>query len=83
VRVDRSYVGEGDFLITPVSLDPRLEGGTPRLLRPPSAPPTARIARPPEGSLTVERGEAFELDGGPSQADEGRTLDWYRWKRLQ
>ncbi|HET6231525.1 MAG TPA: phage tail protein [Longimicrobiaceae bacterium] len=78
VRVERSYVGISDFLITPVSLDPRLEGGSVQVLRPGSAPPVADAGEP----LVAERGYPFELDGSGSHADPGRTLEWYRWKRL-
>lgn len=77
VRVERSHVGVRDLLLSPVSLDPRLEGGEARFLEPPSPPPVARLSAPAE----VEAGDAFELDGTASRAAPGRTIDWYRWTR--
>jgi phage tail-like protein len=41
VRVNRSQLGVRDHLVSPVSLDPRLEGGSAAVAAPPGAPPAA------------------------------------------
>ena len=78
VRVNRSRVGVRDFVVAPVSLDPRLEGGDPGVGSPPPDPPVARLTR---DEMEVPGTAPFELDGTPSEADEGQWIDRYRWMR--
>jgi phage tail-like protein len=75
VRIDRSRVGVRDHLITPVALDPRLEGGRMKVVLPPG-PPTARLT---EEQMTVGHGETIRLDGTLSEATKGHWLEEYQW----
>ena len=73
-RVNRSYVSNGDYIMGPATLDPRLEGigsGVPEL---PGRKPIARAS-----DVTVNYGEDFTLDGSASEAAPGRTLTSYHW----
>ncbi len=76
VRVERSVLGGGDFLIAPASLDPRLAGATPAAKIP---PPVAKL-RGPEGPVSPI--ESFQLDGSDSTAAPGHAIDHYRWRLL-
>ncbi|MEC5385345.1 phage tail protein [Uliginosibacterium sp. H3] len=75
VRVDRSSLGMGDFLIGQALLDPRLSG-TP--LNAPVAPPVADAG----ADQTVAAGNSFILDGSASQAAPGHGIEEYRWRLL-
>jgi phage tail-like protein len=73
-RVHRGYVGRGDYVMGPATLDPRLEGigsGRPEL---PGQKPVARA-----GNVTAEYGSDFTLDGSSSEAAPGRRLTSYHW----
>lgn len=74
VQVQRSSLGNGDFLIGAVSLDPRLAG----VSAPPSLPPVADAGP----DRTVRSTESFVLDGSGSTAAPGRHLTEYRWRWL-
>lgn len=71
-RVGVSRAGR-DYVIGPVTLDPRLAGAAA------TPPPTAR-ARAPDTPPAF--GESFVLDGSESRAASGRRIDRYRWRRL-
>jgi hypothetical protein len=73
-RTDVSSLGQ-DFVIGPVSLDPRMAGAA---APPPSQPPTADAG----ADRTVPFGESFLLDGSGSHAASGRTLRSYIWRLL-
>jgi phage tail-like protein len=72
-RINRSYVGRGDYVMGPATLDPRLEGigGAPQL---PGRKPIARA-----DDVTTEFGADFTLDGSKSEAAPGRNLTSYHW----
>ena len=73
-RINRSYVGRGDYVMGPATLDPRLEGigsGKPEL---PGQKPIARA-----DDVTAEYGADFTLDGSKSEAARGRILTSYHW----
>lgn len=73
-RIDGSYVGRGDYVMGPATLDPRLEGigsGRPEL---PGQKPVARA-----DDLNTGYGADFTLDGSGSEAAPGRTLTSYHW----
>lgn len=73
-RINRSYIGRGDYVMGPATLDPRLEGigsGIPEL---PGQQPIARAE-----DVTAAFGEDFTLDGSASEAGEGRNLIAYNW----
>lgn len=70
-RINRSYVGRGDYVMGPATLDPRLEGIGAGL---PQQKPTARA-----DDVTAEFGDDFTLDGSDSEAAPGRSLVAYRW----
>jgi hypothetical protein len=73
-RVRHSYVGRGDSITGPATLDPRLEGiGRGR----PGQPPQRPVAR--AGNLAAEYGADFTLDGSRSEAAPGRRLTSYHW----
>jgi len=74
-RINRSYVGRGDYVMGPATLDPRLEGigsGVPEL---PGQKPIARA-----DDVTAGFGDDFILDGSESEAASGRTLASYHWR---
>lgn len=73
-RADVSSLGQ-DFVIGPVSLDPRMAGAA---APPPSEPPVADAGE----HRTVPFGESFVLNGSGSHAASGRTLRSYIWRRL-
>jgi phage tail-like protein len=75
-RADVSSLGR-DFVIGPVSLDPRVAGA--------AAPAPAPVERPvaDAGADRTERfGASFELDGSGSRAAPGRSLASFIWRRL-
>jgi phage tail-like protein len=74
-RADVSSLGMGDFVLGPVSLDPRRTGGA---APPPSAPPVANAG----SGFTARFGRSFNLDGSGSRAAPGRRIETYRWMRL-
>lgn len=74
-RINRSYVGRGDYVMGPATLDPRLAGvgsGIPEL---PGERPVARIS-----DVTAPYGDDFTLDGSASSAAPGRSLVAYHWR---
>jgi phage tail-like protein len=77
VRVDRSRIGVRDHLVSPASLDPRLEGGSAHVAAPPGAP-VARFDPPAQPALPDR---PLLLDGTPSSASQGNWLEEYRWSR--
>ena len=73
-RVNNSYIGRGDYVMGPATLDPRLEGigsGRPEL---PGQKPVAHV-----DNVTAKYGAEFTLDGSKSEAAAGRTLASYHW----
>ena len=74
-RPDVSFIGMEDFVLGPVSLDPRRTGGT----APPASPPP--VANAGFGSA-VPFGRSFILDGRGSRAGPGRRIETFRWTRL-
>ncbi|WP_431287222.1 hypothetical protein [Roseateles chitinivorans] len=74
VRVERSGLGMGDYLIGAAVLDPRLSG----------APPVS--APPPEADAGLDAvaaaGASFILDARGSRAASGRQITEYRWRLL-
>lgn len=73
-RVNRSYVGRGDYVMGPAVLDRRLDGfgsGRPDV---PGAKPTARAS-----DVLAPFGEDLTLDGSASEAAPGRSLSSYYW----
>lgn len=78
-RVGRTFIGGGDFITRPASLDPRLGGGQ----APPSAEGVTPVARPVARlgtRLVVPEGISFTLDGSGSRAGAGRTLRRFIWR---
>jgi phage tail-like protein len=75
VRIDRSRIGEGDFITRQPSLDPRRGGG--RWLGP--APPVARVQAPATASST----QSLTLDGSRSSVPPPATIDRYIWTLLR
>lgn len=75
VRLNRSGVGLGDYLIAPAALDPRMRGAA---APSPSARPTADAGP----DATVAFGTSFQLDASASRAADGQTIDRYEWRRL-
>jgi phage tail-like protein len=71
-----SALGVRDLLISPASLDPRLEAGLSGA--PPPADRPIAVAGPPK---TVEFGQDFELDASGSRAAPGRFLTRFIWER--
>ncbi len=75
-RTDVSSLGMGDYVLGPISLDPRRTGGTAPM---PSAPPPVANAG---SDFTVQFGRSFNLDASGSSAAPGRRIEAYRWMRL-
>jgi len=73
VRVERSALGGGDFLIGAAALDPRL-AGVPAAAAPPEAVATA--------AAIVRSDTGFILDASGSRAAPGRRITEYRWHWL-
>ena len=73
-RADVSSLGQ-DFVIGPVSLDPRMAGATAPA---PAQPPVADAGE----DRTESFGNSFTLDGSASQAAPGRSLRSYVWRLL-
>ncbi len=74
-RINRSYIGRGDYVMGPATLDPRLEGIGAVV---PDLPEEQPIARAED--VIAEFGEDFTLDGSASEAGEGRHLTAYNWR---
>ena len=73
-RSDVSSLGQ-DFVIGPVSLDPRMAGAAA------PAPTAAPVADAGDDQVDLF-GTSFDLDGGRSHAAPGRSLRSYIWRRL-
>ncbi|QSA98401.1 phage tail protein [Methylococcus sp. EFPC2] len=73
-RTDRSSLGQ-DYVIGPVSLDPRMAGAA---APPPAAPPVADAGE----DFVTAHGSSFELHGEGSSAAPGRELRNFIWRRL-
>ncbi|GAB4191740.1 MAG: hypothetical protein OHK0022_05630 [Roseiflexaceae bacterium] len=77
VTLERSRLGERDYLLRPASLDPRLGGGAVPLV---SDKP---VAGPAAASLSANTGEDFTLDASGSRAAPGKQITAYRWTLLE
>jgi len=75
VRLNRSGLGVGDYLIGPASLDPRLHGAA-------APPPAARPVADAGPDATVAFGNSFELDGSASRAAAGHHIETFLWRQL-
>jgi len=75
VRLNRSGLGGGDYLVGPAVLDPRMRGAA-------TPSPASRPIADAGEDTTESFGHSFELDGGASRAAEGRKLAKYVWRRL-
>jgi len=69
VQLNRSRIGENDFVRGEANLDPRLSGVGGQTL------PTARITAP----KTVGMVSGFTLEGSASTAPPGATIERYIW----
>jgi phage tail-like protein len=79
VRLNRSGLGLGDFLIGPAALDPRLRGAA---APPPASPPAARPVANAGPDMTAAFSTSFNLDGSASRAAGGQDITNYVWRRL-
>jgi hypothetical protein len=79
VRLNRSGLGLGDYLIGPAALDPRMRGAA---APPPVTPPAARPVADAGADMTAAYGSSFELDGSASRAASGQEIENYVWRRL-
>ncbi len=75
-RVDISSLGQ-DFVIGPVSLDPRMAGAA----APAPSPPERPVADAGDDFIATS-GNSFNLDASRSRAAPGRSLASYIWRRL-
>ncbi len=74
VIINKTIIGQGDFISGPAALDPRLAGiGSGRPL-PPARPP---VAFAPD--VTASFGADVNLDGAGSRAFDGRSIRTYNW----
>jgi phage tail-like protein len=76
VRIDESRIGLRDLLISPASLDPRLEGAGAAIALD-HARPLAAL-----GDTSTPSGAPVILDGSASSAPPGRTIVRYIWTFL-
>jgi phage tail-like protein len=76
-RADVSSLGR-DFVIGPVSLDPRMAGAAAPAPAPAAVRPTADAG--PDRSVPF--GASFTLDGSGSRAAPGRSVNSFIWRRL-
>lgn len=76
VRTGVSYVGVEDYILQPPALDPRLESGLPP--EPKGTPPVADAGP----DRIVPPGEPFALDASRSHPGPGRTIESFRWRRI-
>jgi hypothetical protein len=67
-----------DFVIGPVSLDPRMAGAAAPAPAPAAVRPTADAG--PDRSVPF--GASFTLDGSGSRAAPGRSVNSFIWRRL-
>ena len=75
-RVQVSALGQGDFVLGPVGLDPRMAGAA--AIAPAPMVPTANAGT----DRVTPFGRSFELDGSASRAGPGRSITQYQWRRL-
>lgn len=73
-RINRSYVGRGDYVMGPATFDPRLEGSGSGIPALPGQKPIARA-----DAVTAAFGAEFTLDGSASEAAPNRRLTSYHW----
>ncbi|HEX8852848.1 MAG TPA: phage tail protein, partial [Pyrinomonadaceae bacterium] len=78
-RIGRTFIGEGDYIIRPASLDPRLGGGVPLPAESGLGPVERPVARLTSG-LVVPEGVSFTLDASGSRAGRGRRLSRFIWR---
>jgi phage tail-like protein len=75
-RLNVSALGTGDFVLGPITLDPRLAGAT--APGPEAVRPTADAGR----DRVEPFGRSFGLDGSGSRAGPGRRIEQYVWRLL-